>query len=105
MDIPKHILERFRPSPKPCEVEQRVPVVFSPPVDPSTLTPVKNGTRLDYSPIGCDPDRKTVKVSKTGKKDKGNFVVVNYRKTSREFAEKVKRSKFECFTNADWSIR
>lgn len=51
----------------------------------------------EHCPIGCDPTRTTLAISKSGRKDKGNFVQVYYRgsgKLQKEVPIEVKQAAF-----------
>jgi hypothetical protein len=66
--IPQHIIDAFRPAKISQEIQQ------------------PESQSKEICPIGCDPTRTEVAISKPGRGKKGNFVSVYYRK-NRNAAE------------------
>lgn len=68
---------------------------------PSVSTDNTNTSQFNepepYCPVGCDPSRTKLAISKSGRKDKGNFVNVYYRGSSKlktEVPFEVKQESF-----------
>ncbi len=72
MEIPLAVLKAFNFFTPP----ENIQTVKAPKVN---AEPTQFNEPAEYCPLGCDPSRTKLAISKSGKRDKGNFVNVYYR--------------------------
>jgi hypothetical protein len=91
MFIPLEVIKAFR---------QASILPTSQPVSPPHVDKVQK----EACPLGCDPDRTEILISKIHRRTRGRFVTAYYRKTSPEFQAEQKQEKFKIFNNPSlWS--